>query len=124
MPNQVLLTRIQDTQREVGAAEQALRKLTLPGAASSHEVIAAARAKLSTARELLAELNAMLAAAELDQAAAAVASAERNLTMVLDELLAPTRTTIATAAVLEALERLDTAKVRLGEIRELARTES
>lgn len=44
--------------------------------------------------------------------------------MVLDDLLAPTRTTIATAVVLEALERLDTAKVRLGVVQELTRPES
>lgn len=124
MPNQVLQDRIQKAQREVGDAERVLRRLALPGGASGPEVIVAARAKLRTARDVLGELNAMLAAAEFDQAIEAVTSAERNLTMVLDDLLAPTRTTIATAVVLEALQRLDTAKVRLGVVQELTRPES
>lgn len=122
MPNQILEARIEATQREVSDAEEALRVLMLPEAASRHDVLLAARAKLVSARDILLELNAMLAAAELDRAAAAVVEAEGNLTTVLDELLAPTRTTIATAEVLEALERLEAARVRLGEIQEMTRT--
>lgn len=68
MPNQVLQDRVQKAQREVGDAERVLRQLALPGAAPGPEVILAARAKLRTARDVLGELSAMLAAAELDQA--------------------------------------------------------
>jgi hypothetical protein len=124
VPNQNLESRIEATQLEVSDAEEALRVLTLPGAASHRDVIAAARAKLLSAREHLRELNALIGAAELDQASAAVVNAERNLTKVLDELLAPKRTTIATVAVLEALERLESAKVRLCEVQELTRSDS